>query len=1835
MAKADPTLQRKLVDTIIDLESHLTSSDFKSSLKILFDFFVDKLKDDKSTVHILSFSGAVLQGLSLVKLDSKLCACLFLHTFLNFLPDKARGLFPKFVHQMETHIIPALYDFFYALQNEYRENKAYREELSRKISQQNRLFLVLMTILMIMEQCSVKFGPDKGNKLGISQKFYSELQIDDLVKKQLAQLKGVTLDVLENKSDFFKKDESEINEEFNHRVNFSLKNIESIREQMKFYVSSNSSMDSETAKCFDDKMDEYKKEVYAMEELIAKKRDCISPNLLQAITKEEEFSLFLANDLGTYFANQDVSIDQVAQAISEKYEEIFDRNEKKLPERSHESIKFPDVGHHHFPHNESETSDFNSQSIRTTKINSFIGDRLANEAEVWSPEGDKEQHLTTLRSWFDNNDVKKSEQENNKTASFSKRNEIRPIFDANKINQQNANQEKFSDFKKADPKSQAPNNEYFKVNFRKESGTLQNQTVRSSIEETGLPISEYLKKISTERDPFQTIAQQFAMNKDQPKKDQGLKNTGCQNIRQVNGKKIDDNRDKIISIPSVERLESKDFTAEMGQVSNQDSLLPKRLDTITSMTSINIQQLNIPTKFSALQPMSLERNTDFNSIFQESPKIITNLPENISIRQSIVSSGNNPSQLGMPRMTSSAALDKRSSVISNEKKSNARFQFNSTHFSQNPRHRSSNTVDSKSLISDAIQKLSTAVSIRKSPQSVIKASVSMNNIPEMRNNNTDRVVRTTAIESNPPINVKNINIVTPFVAAYSSSQSQQHDSAQQIAKNPVMAIDKDKEIDKAIVNEKKSKIDTPKRKVNNELALSQKNQNISPRGTPGADSNPKINIMLASGDNLNAEPNNPMSNPSLVSSNTKLTPKVLRRNLLENVSFNDSEVNSKNNFARKSSLDAKLEKPNLQVSLSDAREEQLELQSNGFGNLSTVRNTRVHSLEGTAKHGKSKLRNDLAMIASNLQSEVQESNSANLTKNAIEELGLKSELHPAIDKNGINTRRKFEQNIMAHKNEIKKLQTKGSSDKKTPSKSTNFDHQISEQYNSLLQKIIADYESFLESNKIELREHKTYIDELNQQIEKYKHKTFNLENENISLKDQNTRLNLSLSSIQQKYQTELNKQKNIIKQSTEAKMVEFERLSQEKIQQAKNEASVKILKLTEELNNYGIENSNLKLEVELIKGNTITQYTLLSDEIKKLKESTITVKNDLDFGLSKLRDQIKKSLSIEDLKRVNELKRSRDELLGSLKAEQKKNEELAKQLTGLSNECSVLRSYVSGVPNTLRVNFDDLASSQVKIKADKLRQMIKEATWIIQVMFNNLKCSIAEVKKLRKKIWDRRVTKYETERVELQNQLTKSKFQCETFKDELALIKDRYEDSLLQIKSLQSQMLESQTMMQNSIINASNDQEVSKKLRRLQFENTSLNEMNKHMSTELIRSKEQVLRLQAEAAVSERLYSTLKNLEHENKELTESNKRLYNQLFASANADQRQPAQKQKGYSSTSDLSKFFSQRNLPQVSIPVNSQSISMPKEAKYGSVKHIPQTNGRDEKQDPVKGLAFLKKFEMMMDVLDSNQKANEGEQTLLDWMLHRPKSELRQLAHHCMQSSYFLMQVNNLKIFVEEQISFNKEKTIVVMQFIIENHAQTAKRFADFTVKCSSNYCEAVNNGPTTLELKSNSQIEHCITIVLDDKYLFQMSPIFLSFKVIDQNLISRSSVSSLKMPNQSTHLLALPLSINKLMRSYKEDLSKFGIIKSLQKVAEIDVFTQVKINDSHLFGLIHNLALISAVDRIYGVKIESFIGPFYLTIVLCPDASINLKAFAMYQSPLQLLYLQSLKFALENI
>ena len=264
---------------------------------------------------------------------------------------------------------------------------------------------------------------------------------------------------------------------------------------------------------------------------------------------------------------------------------------------------------------------------------------------------------------------------------------------------------------------------------------------------------------------------------------------------------------------------------------------------------------------------------------------------------------------------------------------------------------------------------------------------------------------------------------------------------------------------------------------------------------------------------------------------------------------------------------------------------------------------------------------------------------------------------------------------------------------------------------------------------------------------------------------------------------------------------------------------------------------------------------------------------------------------------------------------------------------------------------------------------------------------------------------------------------------------------------------------------------------------------------------------------------------------------------------------------------------------------------------------------------GEGFLKKCNLLFDLFENKQKKNK-KKTILDFVENLNKKEICQ---KFISNSYFIYKKNNLEILIDEIFKKKSGFFDIILNFTICNYNDFVVKIFDFDFNFESEFIKILKIDENILLLNSGEKKEIQVILNIKEKYILEMSLIFLNFSIIQENLEKKEKI-------------ILPLSINKFILYQEENLDNFKLISTLKKVSELKIKKKKNLTNFDLEIIFPNLTELA--PKIFGLKLISIFGSNLLYINNTKNEFIKIELFSFQKSPIIELYIKTIQFILNN-
>lgn len=816
----------------------------------------------------------------------------------------------------------------------------------------------------------------------------------------------------------------------------------------------------------------------------------------------------------------------------------------------------------------------------------------------------------------------------------------------------------------------------------------------------------------------------------------------------------------------------------------------------------------------------------------------------------------------------------------------------------------------------------------------------------------------------------------------------------------------------------------------------------------------------------------------------------------------------------------------------------------------------------------------------------------------------------AIDENLLNDKKALEAHIAQQKAEFQSIMLRSQKNNSQNFGTSNNDLEKDlEAYKAFVKTITADYDRLLANNKMEIKEYQQNIEAMVAQNEKYKHRIFKIENEIIALSEEKTRLKNHFSSQKTKYEENIAKQRDNIIKTMETKIKMLEKVNAEKLKTAS-------LGSFGELNALKAKNQDLDLLVKSLRLETETVKNQRLNDMLALKEKTQSLRNLANGIRADFNSMAVKVNAILDSRKMKEsgvgsaaLIAVQSELMDKLKAEQKRNDELKKQITQGTNESNFIRSDLTFTNKPQVVRSSSLRNTPAHAQFQALKDsMLKLELWV-GVALQGLSSQVVSLTRQNRNRLSKRLSLLDTQNSSQLKELSKLKFQNDLSAQDYMHLKDKNYQLSDEIQALKKELVEAKKS-QVGPKPGQFDTEMMKNYRQLQHQKDSLHEMNKRILEEKAQLIEKLALCETETNCSEKVMEILKKLESENEQLMQVNRALYNEVISLKSNDKR--------------TEKSSVERPL--------SNTKYLPNVMTADCARVVAKGERQLAKSSNVTGIGFIKKMSFLMDHLNENQRTEEG-LTIIDWLEENVTADQFLMAQICTTNKYNLIKTDIVKVSLSEDIRVGQSETRLSVTMTFTNLSGSTIGIESMKLTCDSSNCKIQPIALSNFSLKGFDEGSIVCEVVLEPNYLFNMSPIFVSFNLIAG---SATRLKAKRSSNDSDYFnLPVPLTINKLVNYQQEDISKFGLLRTLEKVAEQNIDATHAATADIVLKFFPQLTDLSGEDTAFWVKVCTFFGTFFMTVLIDQDRSLNVKLFAMFESPIHATFLRTIAYLLSSV
>ena len=851
-------------------------------------------------------------------------------------------------------------------------------------------------------------------------------------------------------------------------------------------------------------------------------------------------------------------------------------------------------------------------------------------------------------------------------------------------------------------------------------------------------------------------------------------------------------------------------------------------------------------------------------------------------------------------------------------------------------------------------------------------------------------------------------------------------------------------------------------------------------------------------------------------------------------------------------------------------------------------------------------------------------------------------------------------------------------------------NQLKIQYENLIFEIKLDYEKLIENYKSEYLKIKKMNLDLKKNEEIQKKQNFDLNNENINLKDLNKLLNENLLNQRNNFEKNLEFQRKEIN-NLPSENLDFLKTNFEK----KNNIFKNIILKNE--NNYKKNlNEITVLNSELINENNEMKkdFRMYFEKIK-IKNKNLNIEKNIFFEnfkneiLELKNDLVNIKICSDNIKqRKNSTTNESFIIKKDFFDFENKNLDLNNKILKLKKENTFLR--LKNNSKNSNLNFQSkkkLFLSKIFILQDKIKNLKSQ----------NRKKSLNSLKKIKKKLFE--IKKFQKNKnninikIKLNNlksELEEINFQKKNFIEETKIQKEEILELKKENKNLEEKLLEI-SRSPKTLNSLKENNLLKEKLNKNKIEKNSLNRIIKKNTIEIIDLKENMMKLEYNNKTDE-FVLIIQKLELENKELFKKNKELSSKLYNMDFYKEINLLKKENFLliQKIKDLKKFKEKREIGFLE-KKNYFYEKKKRNFDFEKKKNFIKSYDFEKKNNFIKSYDFdkndyFRNFEKT-NSLSNFEKTNNLEnfekktslQNLEKNLILEKKNSLKISKIIPYDDKSSLIKMNDKKKFQNLTGEGFLTKCNLLFDLFEKKEKKNKKTLIHFIEKNlnKENYSKKLVSNSYFIYKKNNVEILveeffkkqlDCFEIILNlkicnynsffiklfnfdlnfedefinfskiDKIILDLNPgekkeIQIILKIKENYILEMSSIFlnfSMIKKNQKfeKEKIILPLSINKFILYKKENIDNFKLISKLKKVSELKIRKKKKISKSDLNIIFPNITELA--PNIFGVKLISLYGSSLLYINNSKNEFIKIEIFSFQKSQIDEIYINTLKF-----
>lgn len=1779
MSKVDPKIQTEILKKIDGLAANFSNPDFKKGLKNFLNLFVEKIKEDKSITHVDTLSESLRQYTITLDIERRFTALIILLNFLLELSKNPKANFYSFLDKIEFDIIPEIVSAYLS----------YNQEVTRELDMENVKYkynlcvLTMILIEKILTLCCVNFSFNKNKEIRTFERYNEQLIASPKVQAIMNQYKDISLDIFLSDINYL---------EIGSRESMSRLSNSNVIKKQDFDTLKRTSINNNNSKL--DTTTEIISSLQKIRDIREKMMSFLksNPSNSDLNSFDEQLEIYknecidfstrvksIKNDSYSLYKNEVAKESSFLQFLLEDMPKIFEKNANDI------NLTLVEIKKRH--------EDIFGQN-QGTQPSAILYTQTSENVFTENAFGDFQQNQSQREFGF--NDFDKMRE----SSRFSNRN----------LGQEGDN---LNEYQKDVLLSSRQFENFQENDAWKPTDAFENQrsSNRQSVVSKTSQKNEFTE-FQNKQSGFDAVNfDDFPDVEDKKRIDGFIKKSTNKNSEKMpvansNSNNLFGVKNDFFDRPSQQRdsqqRDSQYTIHNFEDFENKNSFENVRPNPFLENQKIN-PGADIRSKVSIISETKPKRKSNFNDMFGEFEEGIhsSNVIKGKSITGSMIQSRH-------PGTSSLLSSNQGRQSNNQGKKSLAQLNFNNN---RSPNQESKSGIR-ESLHSDNLDTVHQALqrmSLVTSNQHIIKSRISNRNVsPQMipptvkinptsyQNNNSSSIA-----EINFQVNPSQITFganknPAPFTAVYEDTR--QNANSQQIDYR--FSRQKNQQMNSS--NIKKSNITInpipPQQELENapferKDTLSKANEvgfNLDDFGSVKSNANNLVESIL---ETLSIGPPNKNSGQN----------------------YTDPLNNQQQQFSIPQKVDQRNNPQfqNQQQSIQTPNKNQPQNQQIENQN----KNKKTLNLEFPQKYS----------LSDNISLVNEQTNK--MPQNQIDKFSTD---HAKFDKKSSNSQNE-DQNKNKHASDPSvKITYPEANQVKNDIIFAQNELKLTEYKNA-----ISQYETMLKSYKQEITELKQSNSQLTEDKQNYKETISMLKTENINLNEFITSLKIKLETEQNKHENQLMKQKEQFKKNNEGKIVAMERSYNENLQKIKVELNANIMQLQEEINTLTMDKNTLVIEKEHLSGERSNELSELKELVTYLRKQASEIKLELE----------NKKNTVNSILQDNRLKRktisqAQGNVYNQLLLERKKNTELSKQLFSFSNEINikspnVVHHEIGDFGGQFNPNFDPQSLKKTVLQLRSSHQNLSLGVMSLLSGFNLTLTNLVKNKssKISTKIQDLK------NMIKLKNiEMEKIQFESEDAMNQLSSTRHNLKQTLEELQAVKKEIIDSRILNQNANFKGELDVDLLRKQKKMELENKQLLEYNRKIQDELLLVQEKVLIKESEFVPIQSHFSQLKKIEIERDELLRFNKMYLNELKLRSKVSDKylerpskRPKESRRQHQEVDDEYELH----------PNDLQTNNDKKNKSFhniivaNSMSEIVSGQGRGPEMNGFsKGSALLQKTKNLITNIDKFTHNPTDRDSIIDSLVSQGRNDLRSVAQNCSQRKYNLIRNSSIAISVEERIYFFKSlpKIDIILKF--RSFSDLQVNFSEISIECKSKFVKIESDYDQSQVLLHQNESKSILFVLnIEGNYFLDLKPLFLLFKVECVSDIEKFSKFVYSQTNlDDFQRVTLPLTVNKMLETQKESLEKFSIIKTLNNLAEVNVRVGGSVNLETIANVFPNVITLSEEECIFGLKVLSPQGIFFLVFVGKEKGTLNIKIFGMFELKVYDSILEVLDFIFKN-